>query len=196
MTFDPRDMNEKPKRKSIAYRSVRALIAVALGYLVLVLIFMLPLKPSTNPRRYLPILQKYFGVQPEYARHLPAEPPGDVVSFYFHPKFLQGGMSLRLLCEVSSGEMDQLVNSLHSQTNAVVLPDEQRDRLRIPGKRNWMNSNPIVWLVRRQYMLNFQDIPRDFTSFVLGDKMANHGHFYGISVNTNQHQVLYWTDKW
>lgn len=138
--------------------------------------------PYRDPALYEEALKYY---RPEMVAHFPPHIPAAAtdVRFYFRPAFLQGGSFLQLHCRLPQPEVQTILETylplaLHVlDGQAGVPPDFQMPYFEL-------DSGPT------------QSLPEGFQVLVLDTYIADHGYTYGVAVNLQRQEVIYWAEHW
>lgn len=152
---------------------------------------------TTDLRRYPAILRDLAYPDGPVLAHLPATVPSSATSvrFYYQPPFLQGGTRLQLRMVLPADEVSAALQAAKPAAKEVQNGGSDFDAL-----NDHKGLLPSA-LFRDATNTTFASLPEDFHVFILDAKTTsqptwNHGYSYGIAINEQLSEVIYWLEDW
>ncbi len=161
------------------------------------------IKPVTDIERY----PEFIGAPGEpFTAHFPRTIPDNAknVKLYFAPGFAQGGTILQLRMQLPPDEIAALVDQFQTQAKRRYVPDGENNSPKAETSPDGVN-------VAFDYRFHTgdhgpdeipSDFPDDYAIYVLEDTRGvpeydwNHPEHYGIAINEETSDVVYWMEDW
>lgn len=122
--------------------------------------------------------------------HFPATIPAPAtnVDFFYRPHFLQGGTLLQLRMCLAPEAITAALNS--AQANTPPPADTSK-----PSTNE--STTPPTILFRNASNTDFDDLPKSFRLSVYGSGGSwHHGYSYGVAIDQEASEIIYWFEDW
>ena len=146
-------------------------------------------QPVTDVARYAEVRSRYE--ESAFVSHFPETIPPEAsnVRFYYFPGFLQGGMQLQLRLQLPLQQWRDRRAQYAAAASYRFVDGEHR---------SLENDIPIAAFSTSDEALDFPDT---YEILVLdarsqGEPEWNHGYSYGVALNAEMSEIVYWADDW
>jgi hypothetical protein len=148
-------------------------------------------------------VRKKWWLYPELIKHFPEKLPADLqdVEMFFLPPFLMGGGYFQLKQKLPADEINKLFDELSQKKVGTYQSGK--------GYYDCVNDSEVKSSGNPEYFFggaasNGHAFPKEFIVFFLYAKAAgskgdwdwNHGYRYGIAINKENCEVVYFADCW
>ena len=122
--------------------------------------------------------------------HFPSNipPSANEVHLFYSPPFLQKGLLFQLWLKLPADEL----RLIHSKFNEMA---SQTDRPKLYISR----FHPALTMYHISDNPEGRMLPTEYEIIVLDQASkdeGNHGHIYGVAINTTTSEILYWAEAW
>lgn len=166
------------------------LIAAIICNNILILLYSLKdgwdtIEGTTDAGQYKEMLWAW-GYPSKSMCHFPCRIPKDAknISFREHPQFLQGGSRFLLMYETTAEDMQSYRKKYEPLAKAVLPAGEWK-------------AYEGDYYVPSGVVMDDRELTEDFEVILLdGTPFENHGYSYGLAVNENTNEILFFREVW